>query len=120
MGKSGVQTDHPGANSDYMGRILYSRYSSMMIESLRQDGNQSKGGWWQQPVHPATVSRGVITAILVGTVLTVINQGDILSGGMITASIWVKILLNYSVPFLVLLYADLKTRTRAQRNQNQQ
>ena len=40
-------------------------------------------------------------ALLVGTVLTAINQGDVILGGSATLLTWVKTALNYCVPFVV-------------------
>jgi hypothetical protein len=38
---------------------------------------------------------------LVGTLLSVINQGAILLGGQATEATWVRVALNYVVPFCV-------------------
>jgi hypothetical protein len=40
-------------------------------------------------------------ALVVGTILTLINQGDVLIRGDATALTWVKLALNYCVPFIV-------------------
>lgn len=45
--------------------------------------------------------RTVKIALVVGTILTVINQADVIFGGNATALTWVKVCLNYCVPFVV-------------------
>jgi hypothetical protein len=40
-------------------------------------------------------------ALVVGTILTLINQFDVILGGDATALTWVKAGLNYCVPFVV-------------------
>lgn len=51
--------------------------------------------------HPLIVRRALITALIVGTVLTIINQGDRLLTGDVTAGVLVKIGLTYLVPYCV-------------------
>lgn len=40
-------------------------------------------------------------AVIVGTILTIINQADVIIRGDATALTWVKAGLNYCVPFIV-------------------
>jgi hypothetical protein len=40
-------------------------------------------------------------ALVVGTILTLINQADVIIRGDAEALTWVKIILNYCVPFVV-------------------
>lgn len=47
------------------------------------------------------LKRSLVTALIVGTVLTTINQGDRILGGDITAGVALKIGLTYCVPFCV-------------------
>jgi hypothetical protein len=56
--------------------------------------------------------RAIKVALVVGTCLTLINQFDALFGGASATSLWWKIPLTYSVPFLVSLYSSLAA-TRA-------
>ncbi|MGD9734042.1 MAG: nitrate/nitrite transporter NrtS [Solirubrobacterales bacterium] len=58
--------------------------------------------------------RTVKIALLVGTILTAINQADVILGGSATALTWVKTALNYCVPFIVSNLGLLAGR-RAQR-----
>ena len=45
--------------------------------------------------------RTVRIALVVGTILTAINQADVIVGGDATTLTWVKMALNYCVPFIV-------------------
>ena len=45
--------------------------------------------------------RTIRIALVVGTILTIINQADVILGGDATTLTWVKVGLNYCVPFIV-------------------
>lgn len=45
--------------------------------------------------------RTVKIALVVGTILTLINQADVILGGDAETLTWVKVGLNYCVPFVV-------------------
>ncbi len=45
--------------------------------------------------------RTVTIAIVVGILLTLINQGSVISAGHATVATWVRCALNFIVPFLV-------------------
>ena len=65
--------------------------------------------------HRPLVLNGLKTAALVGTVLTAINQGDVLLHGAITGAVLAKIALTYVVPYLVSTSGALAaTRVRPQ------
>lgn len=53
------------------------------------------------PFHRLVLQRSLITALVVGTVLTAINQGDRLVRGDVTTAVLLKMALTYRVPFLV-------------------
>jgi hypothetical protein len=56
--------------------------------------------------------RSAIVAVVVGTILTLLNQGDgLLSGNWNDALYW-KIPLTYCVPFLVATYGALTAARR--------
>ncbi|MEK6251008.1 MAG: nitrate/nitrite transporter NrtS [Actinomycetota bacterium] len=40
-------------------------------------------------------------ALIVGTILFLINQADVVLGGDATATTWLKVSLSYCVPFIV-------------------
>ncbi|MEP2990329.1 MAG: nitrate/nitrite transporter NrtS [Parasphingorhabdus sp.] len=54
--------------------------------------------------HPVTMKRGVRVAIIVGTILVAINQGDLLLDGTLPAA-W-KLILTYLVPYSVSSYSS--------------
>jgi hypothetical protein len=60
---------------------------------------------WGQAVaivlRPEHLRRTVRIALVVGTILTLINQLDVILRGDATAVTWVKAVLNYCVPFVV-------------------
>ena len=51
--------------------------------------------------RPDHLRRTIRIALVVGTILTAINQLDVILGGDATALTWVKCALNYCVPFIV-------------------
>jgi len=60
--------------------------------------NREEVSFIDQCQHPVVVRRAVITSLLVGTVLNLINQG----GNLLEASVvWWKVALTYSVPYCV-------------------
>ena len=61
--------------------------------------------WLKVALRHDVVVRSLKVSAIVGTLLTAINQGDlILSGNLTSAAIW-KIPLTYLVPFSVSMYA---------------
>jgi hypothetical protein len=40
-------------------------------------------------------------ALIVGVILTLINQGDVIVGGDASGATWIKVGLNFCVPFVV-------------------
>lgn len=54
-------------------------------------------------IAPATVSRAVKIAAIVGTVLTLLNHGDAIASGH--WPVWWKIALTYCVPYSVSTYS---------------
>lgn len=58
-------------------------------------------------LRPRLLRRSFLTALVVGTILTAINQGPlILSGDLTSALLW-KVPLTYSVPFCVSTWGAL-------------
>ena len=56
--------------------------------------------------------RSAIVAVVVGTVLTFLNQGDTLISGDWNNALYWKIPLTYCVPFLVATYGALSAARR--------
>jgi hypothetical protein len=86
-----------------------------MMVSLRHDGDQLRKTWLQLSLQPDIAGRGLKVALIFGTILTAINQGDVLAGSPITLGILTKILLNYCVPYFVSVYAELEVIASQQR-----
>jgi hypothetical protein len=40
-------------------------------------------------------------ALVVGTILTIVNQGSVIVGGDATVATWMRVAVNYVVPFVV-------------------
>lgn len=51
--------------------------------------------------------RSLRASLIVGTVLTALNQGDLVVRGELPAALWWKVPLTYLVPFLVATYGAL-------------
>lgn len=49
----------------------------------------------------AALSRCVPTALIVGTILSLINQGSVIQAGDATVATWIRVLFNYLIPFTV-------------------
>jgi hypothetical protein len=52
-------------------------------------------------LRPEHLRRTLKIALVVGTILTLINQLDVIVGGDATTITWVKTGMNYCVPFIV-------------------
>ena len=64
-------------------------------------------GWFELATRPDIVRRGLKVGLIVGTLLTLINYGDILLSGQILPTMWWKIPLTYCVPYCVSTYAGV-------------
>ena len=51
--------------------------------------------------YPPHLRRTGSIALVVGTWLTLFNQGDVIWTGQLDGWVWIKIVLNYLTPFLV-------------------
>ncbi len=57
--------------------------------------------------HWPMLKRSIIAALVVGTILTLLNQGDVLLSGSWNNALYWKIPLTYGVPFMVATYGAL-------------
>ena len=62
--------------------------------------------------HRPMLRRSLIVALVVGTILTLLNQGDILLAGDWVGAMYWKVPLTYCVPFLVASYGALTNSRR--------
>lgn len=51
--------------------------------------------------RPEHLRRTIRIALVVGVILTAINQADVILGGHVTLGTWIKCGLNFVVPFCV-------------------
>ncbi len=65
-------------------------------------------------LRPEHLRRTLRIALIVGTILTAINQGNVILGGAATTFTWVKTGLNYCVPFVVSNLGLLAGRGKSQ------
>jgi hypothetical protein len=57
--------------------------------------------------HGPLLRRSIIVALVVGTILTLLNQGDVLVSGSWDNALYWKTPLTYCVPFMVATYGAL-------------
>ena len=50
---------------------------------------------------PTTLRRTLVIAVIVGTLLSIVNQADVIIHGDATAVTWIRVSVNYLVPFCV-------------------
>jgi hypothetical protein len=53
------------------------------------------------------LKRSLVTALVVGTILTAINQGTVIADGEFPAALYWKVPLTYCVPFCVATWGAL-------------
>ncbi len=63
-------------------------------------------------VHWPMLKRSLVAAVVVGTVLTGLNQGDLLLTGQWSGALLWKVPLTYCVPFVVATYGALTNSRR--------
>lgn len=73
-----------------------------MLGALLNSGRSSRPedlrpGW-------AAVRRSLLIAVIVGSVIIIVNQGDLLISGHVSPRTWLKIAITPCVPFCVSLY----------------
>lgn len=66
----------------------------------------------------SSLSKCVPIALFVGTVLSLVNQGSVLFGGTATTVTWIRVVVNFLVPFCVSsagFYGSQRAMWRAER-----
>lgn len=70
--------------------------------------------WLTVALEASVRKRALKVALLVGSILAAINHGDALITGNATATVWVKIVLTFVVPYCVATFASVQAiRERA-------
>ncbi|PKB68848.1 MAG: hypothetical protein BZY81_00505 [SAR202 cluster bacterium Io17-Chloro-G4] len=62
--------------------------------------------------HSPMLRRSLTVAVVVGSIITLLNQGDVLLAGNWKGALYWKIPLTYCVPFCVATYGALSTSRR--------
>ena len=73
--------------------------------------NDAESGFLHLALHDGVPKRSLLTALVVGSILTAINQGDVILAGEAPQTF--KVLLNYLVPFCVATYGAVTARRAA-------
>jgi hypothetical protein len=68
---------------------------------------QIQESWLATATRPSVVWRSVRLAVIVGTILTCINQGDVILSGNVKMIHVFKIVLTYCVPYVVSTLASV-------------
>ena len=64
--------------------------------------------WLAIALDPAVRGRAFKVALLVGSILAVINHGEVILAGQATLAVWVKIVLTFLVPYCVATFASVQ------------
>lgn len=64
--------------------------------------------WLRYAMRDGVPRRSLLVAVVVGTLLNAINQGDAMLAGR--PLVWSKLLLTYAVPYLVATYGAVTAR----------
>jgi hypothetical protein len=85
--------------------------------STGSEGRRSTATTWTRPIEAVglfvrghTVRTACPTALVVGSVLSMVNQGAVILEGAATLGTWVRVGVNYLVPFLVASVGFLSAR----------
>ncbi len=62
--------------------------------------------------HRPMIRRSLVVAVVVGTILTMLNQGDVIFAGSWKDPLYWKVPLTYCVPFCVATYGALSNSRR--------
>lgn len=74
-------------------------------------GSTRASGKFRAALTRPVLARSLRASLVVGTVLTALNQGDLILEGSLPAALWWKVPLTYVVPFLVATYGALGAPT---------
>ena len=56
---------------------------------------------WRSARRPAVARRCLLIAFAVGTLLSLVNQWDAIFGARVDGALWLRVLANYLIPFIV-------------------
>ena len=70
--------------------------------------------WLAVALEASVRKRALKVALIVGSILAVVNHGDVVLSGQATATVWIKIALTFLVPYCVATFASVQAiRARA-------
>jgi hypothetical protein len=82
-------------------------------DAKEKDSEGPSPGFWSLASSNGTPRRSLFTALVVGTILTAVNQGDLVLAG--EAPSFTKVFLNYFVPYCVATYGAVSTKRAEQK-----
>jgi hypothetical protein len=72
--------------------------------------------WLTLAMEPSVRKRALKVALLVGSILAVINHGDVVFSGATTATVWIKICMTFLVPYCVATFASVQALRQSRTN----
>jgi len=74
-------------------------------------------GWVALATSRSVVRRATVVALIVGSILVIINQGDAIVRGDLTTGRWLRIVLTVAVPYCVSTYSSVTALRGSARQQ---
>jgi hypothetical protein len=72
--------------------------------------------WLATALEAPVRKRALKVALIVGSILAVINHGDVVLAGTATATVWIKVVLTFVVPYCVATFASVQAMREKQAN----
>jgi hypothetical protein len=72
--------------------------------------------WLTVALESSVRKRAFKVAAIVGSILAVINHGDVVLSGQATAAVWIKIVLTFLVPYCVATFASVQAIRQQRKN----
>ncbi|MEO0401124.1 MAG: nitrate/nitrite transporter NrtS [Pseudomonadota bacterium] len=69
--------------------------------------HQNQPSFWTIAIDGSVVRRAAKIALIVGVVIAIINHGDSMMKGTMTATAWLKCVLTFLVPYSVSTYSSV-------------
>jgi len=64
--------------------------------------------WLAVAMEASVRKRALRVALIVGSILAVVNHGDVVLIGQETTTVWIKIVLTFLVPYCVATFASVQ------------
>ncbi len=138
-----LNADHPLLNMDnvvctphrgYVDRDTYEKYNGAAVDAIlafaegnpinvlnpevlkKWAGDGFVKAWFAIATETSVRRRALKVAFVVGSILAVINHGDVVLSGQATATVWIKIVLTFLVPYCVATFASVQAIRQQQTN----